>query len=87
MDRELFGTLSAENRQWNISGGPRVQAMLDKITGYVAARSLARVDVLNMSGLLHGKPDPILIDLLKQRIPALEIDWTVIDHPEIGNDD
>lgn len=82
MDQELFGTLSADSRHWNISAGPRVQNMFDQIVGHVHKHKLERINVLNMSGLLHGKPDPILHDLLTTRLPKLAITWTVIDHPQ-----
>jgi len=82
MDGELLGTLSRDAENWNVSGGYRVQNMLDTIVAYIEKRKLGKINVLNMSGLLYGKPDPVLYDLLVQRFPRLEITWTVIDHPE-----
>ena len=82
MDAERFGALSADSRQWNTSGGYRVENMLRHIANYIEERKLQSINVLNMSGLLNGKPDPIIHDLLVRRFPALKITWTVVDHPE-----
>lgn len=82
MDGELFGTLSRDAKNWNVSGGHRVQNMFDTVVAYIEKRKLDKINILNMSGLLHGKPDPVLYDLLVQRFPRLETTWTVIDHPE-----
>ncbi|ACA17203.1 hypothetical protein M446_2765 [Methylobacterium sp. 4-46] len=81
MDRDLFGTLSAASRDWNRSNGRRVVRLLDVILGQVAERQLDRVAVLNLSGLNEGKPDPLLFDLVAERIGPGRLSWTVVDHP------
>jgi SAM-dependent methyltransferase len=82
MDRQLHGAPPPADRAlWNISGVPRVRRQVERIVGYARHERLAAVRVLNLSGLNEGKPDPVLFDLVAERLGGTKLSWGVVDHP------
>ncbi len=82
MEIQRDGTLTEHDRYWNLSHGPRVYYVLKAILKYVRERKPEHLDVLNMSGLNEGKPDPVLFDLLTMNYDREKVSWSTVDHPE-----
>ena len=81
MDIERDGQLNKDDRAWNVGHGHRNFFLLREITRFVDARKLSSLNLLNLSGMNEGKPDPVLFDLLKANRQNLDLKWSVVDHP------
>lgn len=81
MDAQRDGQLEQDDREWNSGHGHRNFFVLNEIIRHVDSRGLARLCVLNLSGMNEGKPDLVLYDLVKAGRPHLDIKWVIVDHP------
>jgi SAM-dependent methyltransferase len=82
MEIQRDGRLTEEDRAWNLCHGPRTYYLLKAMLTYVQKKNPDHLNVLNMSGLNEGKPDPVLLELLATQYDRSKITWTVLDHPE-----
>jgi SAM-dependent methyltransferase len=82
MDAERDGKLDKDDREWNIGHGHRNFFVLSEIIRYADSRKVSSLNLLNLSGMNEGKPDPVLFDLLKRGRPHLNVNWSIVDHPK-----
>jgi len=82
MEIQRDGTLTEDDRAWNLCHGPRNYHILGAILKYLETQKPESLTILNMSGMNEGKPDPVLFDLLASHYDRANISWAVIDHPE-----
>jgi SAM-dependent methyltransferase len=82
MEIQRDGSLTEDDRAWNLCHGPRNYYLLKAMLTYIRKRNPDHLAVLNMSGLNEGKPDPVLLELLTSRYDRSKVSWTVVDHPD-----
>jgi len=81
MDAERDGKLNEDDKEWNVGHGYRNFFVLSEIIRYADSRKVSALNLLNLSGMNEGKPDPVLFDLLKQARPHINVKWSIVDHP------
>lgn len=82
MEVERDGVLDDADRAWNKCHGPRNYQVLRVIQDHIAKTGLRHLNVVNMSGMNEGKPDPVLFDLLCRSFDRERVSWHVVDHPQ-----